>query len=186
MTTSETTHEPEMPPDGGQPTPNDDDLAGGMARAEAELKSCQDRLLRALAEQENTRRRAERDRAEAVRFAASGLARDLLSTADNLRRAIEAVPEAKAADETVAQLLTGLVATERVLLEALGKHGIRPIEALGQPFDPSRHEAVYKVESDGRPAGTVTEVLQPGYLHHDRLLRPAMVGVAAKGSGSNG
>jgi molecular chaperone GrpE len=157
--------------------------AARVAELEAEAADLKDRLLRALAEQENARRRAERDREEAIRFAASGLARDLLSTLDNLRRAIEAVPEEKAGDETVRQLLTGVVATERALLGALAKHGIRRIDSLGEPFNPDRHEAVFEVTDPARSAGTVAEVLQEGYLHHDRLLRPAMVGVAKGGEG---
>jgi molecular chaperone GrpE len=152
------------------------------AELAAELAECKDRLLRALADQENARRRAQRERDEAVKFAASSLARDLLATADNLRRAIESVPEGQAAGEPVRQLLAGIVATERALLEALEKHGIRRIDVLGEPFDPERHEAVDEVVDDERPAGTVAAVLLPGYLHHERLLRPAMVGVARSGA----
>jgi molecular chaperone GrpE len=158
------------------------DLGARVAALEAEVADCRDRLLRALAEQENSRRRAERERQEAIRFAAAGLARDLLATADNLRRAIESVPHEKATDETVQRLLAGVAATERALLDAFEKHGIRRVDALGQPFDPDRHEAVFEVADAPSPPGTVAEVLQPGYLHHDRLLRPAMVGVA-KGDG---
>jgi len=179
--TQPSSSEPDAPaePDAGKRF----DVAHRVGELEEELVDCKDRLLRALAEQENLRRRAQREREEAVKFAASGLARDLLATADNLRRAIGSVPEEKAADETVQQLLAGVAATERGLLEALEKHGIRRIDALGVPFDPSRHEAVFEVMDAKHPAGTVTEVLQPGYLHHDRLLRPAMVGVAKGGEG---
>jgi molecular chaperone GrpE len=154
------------------------DLSARVAELEAELADCKDRLLRALAEQENSRRRAERERQEAIRFAAAGLARDLLETADNLRRAIESVPDETANDETVQRLVAGIVATERALLDAFEKHGIRRVDALGQRFDPDRHEAVFEVADAASPPGTVAEVLQPGYLHHDRLLRPAKVGVA--------
>ena len=157
------------------------ECARRAAELEAEVADLKDRLLRALAEQENARRRAERERQEAVRFAASGLARDLLASLDNLRRALESVPTETAADETVQRLLSGVAATERGLLDALEKHGIRRIDALGQPFDPDRHEAAYQVTGAEYPAGTVAEELQPGYLHHDRLLRPAMVGVAKEG-----
>ena len=159
------------------------ECARRVAELEAEVTDLKDRLLRALAEQENARRRAAREREEAVRFAASGLARDLLATLDNLRRAIESVPAERAADETARRLLSGVAATERGLLDALEKHGIRRIDALGQPFNPDRHEAVYQVTDAEHPAGTVAEVLQPGYLHHDRLLRPAMVGVAVNKDG---
>jgi molecular chaperone GrpE len=154
------------------------DLGARVAALEAEVADCKDRVLRALAEQENSRRRAERERQDAIRFAAAGFARDLLETADNLRRAIESVPDETANDETVQRLLAGIVATERALLDAFEKHGIRRVDALGQRFDPDHHEAVFEVADAASPPGTVAEVLQPGYLHHDRLLRPAKVGVA--------
>ena len=173
--------EPEAPEDQNGGPEAETGAAARVAELEAELADCRDRLLRALAEQENARRRALREREDAVRFAASGLARDLLATADNLRRAIESVPEERTADEAVRRLLTGVVATERALLEALAKHGIRRIDALGDSFDPARHEAVFEVTDTERPAGTVAEVLQPGYFYHDRLLRPAKVGVAKGG-----
>ena len=121
---------------------------------------------------------------DAVKFAGSGLARDLLPTVDNLRRAIESVPPERQADETVRQLLEGIVATERGLLETLGRHNIRRIDALGEPFDPDRHEAVFEVADSERPAGTVAQELQPGFVHHDRLLRPAIVGVTKGGADS--
>jgi molecular chaperone GrpE len=152
-----------------------------VAALEAELADCRDRLLRVLADQENARRRAGRERDEAVKYAASGLARDLLATADNLRRAIASVPEEKAADPAMQRWIAGVEATERALLEALAKHGIRRIEALGGTFDPDRHEAAFEVTGSEHPEGTVADVLQEGYLHHDRLLRPAMVGVAKSG-----
>jgi hypothetical protein len=91
------------------------------------------------------------------------------------------MPEDRVADETVRRLLAGVVATERALLDALAKHGIHRIASLGERFDPDRHEAVFEVTAPDRPPGTVAEVLQEGYLHHDRLLRPAMVGVAKGG-----
>jgi molecular chaperone GrpE len=151
---------------------------GRIAELEAEVAELKDRLLRALAEQENFRRRAHRDRAEAVKFAASGFARDLLPTADNLRRAIESVPESAVVDETLRRLVAGVAATERGLLEALEKHHIHRIEPLGEAFEPDRHQAVFEVPEAESPAGTVVAMIQPGYLQHGRLLRPAMVGVA--------
>jgi molecular chaperone GrpE len=174
--------EPEPPAERDSEPEAETGAAARVAELHAELADCKDRLLRALAEQENARRRALRERDEAVRFAASGLARDLLVTADNLRRAIESVPEDRVADETVRRLLAGVVATERALLDALAKHGIHRIASLGERFDPDRHEAVFEVSAPERAAGTVAEVLQEGYLHHDRLLRPAMVGVAKGGA----
>lgn len=137
-----------------------------------------DQLKRALAEHDNLRRRAVRDREQAAKFATSTLARDLLATLDNLRRAIESVPADRVADPAVAGLLAGVVATERGLLDTLARHGIHRFDPTGAAFDPHRHDAVFEVATPSRTPGTVVEVLQPGYMHHDRLLRPAAVGVA--------
>jgi molecular chaperone GrpE len=154
------------------------------SEAEAEIASLQDRLLRAIAEQENIRRRAAREREDAVRFAAADIARDLLSTLDNLQGALESGPpdSAAPADQLLGTLLTGVAATERALLSALATHGIvRIAPVLGEVFDPHRHQAIFEVSDSSYPPGTVARVLQPGYAHHDRLLRPALVGVAAAG-----
>ena len=149
--------------------------AGELA---AELAATRDRLLRSLAEQENVRNQARRDRDEAVRYAAAGFARDLLSTIDNLGRAIASVPRDKRSDPVVDALLTGVEATRRGLLDAFAKHGMKRIEPLGEPFDPHRHQASFEVVDPRYPPGAVASVIQPGYIHHDRLLRPALVGVA--------
>ena len=155
-----------------------------VAALEAELAEQKDRLLRALAETENARRRAQRERAEAEKYAMSGFARDLLSAADNLRRALDSLPEAMARDERTRNLLAGVAATERELLAAFERHGIRRIDPSGEPFDHNFHQAIYEAERTEEPPGTIIEVLQPGYLIHDRLLRPAMVGVAKKAANS--
>lgn len=152
-------------------------------RSEAEQRdraALKDRLLRALAELENFRRRAERERAEAVRFAAAEIVKDLLPTADNLAGALASVPPDRTADaEAMRQLLAGVAATERALQDALARHGIRKIEpAAGEPLDPHRHQALFEVETADYPAGAVVQVLVPGYAYYDRLLRPALVGVA--------
>ena len=149
-----------------------------VAALEAELAEHKDRLLRALAEAENTRRRTQRERDDAAKYAVSGLARDLLSAADNLRRALDSLPEAEAGDERTRSLLAGVAATERELLSAFERNGIRRIDPRGEPFDHNLHQAIFEVERADRPPGTIVEVLQPGYVLHDRLLRPAMVGVA--------
>jgi molecular chaperone GrpE len=149
---------------------------------EAEVVELKDRLLRALAEQENIRRRAARERDESVRFAASNLARDLLPTLDNLRRALDSMPAESTGEvnEPAAKLLAGVAAIERGLLEALAKHGISRIDPVpGGAFDPHFHQAMFEVEDSSYPAGTVAQILQPGYIQHERLLRPALVGVAA-------
>ncbi|HWI26611.1 MAG TPA: nucleotide exchange factor GrpE [Stellaceae bacterium] len=149
-----------------------------LARLEAELGESKDRLLRALAETENVRRRAERERADASKYGASAFAKDLLNVADNLRRALDSAPAEQAADERTRNLLQGVAATERELLAAFERHGIRRIDPVGERFDHNLHQAIFEVENTGQPAGTVVQVLQPGYVMHDRLLRPAMVGVA--------
>lgn len=160
----------------------DTDSAGPDSRTSADPPDADlhDRLLRALAEQENIRRRAARERGEAVKFAAFALAKDLLETVDALRRAIAYLPEAQpATDQTAENLLAGIIATERILADTLERHGVRQIEAApGMRFDPLLHEAISAVEASGQEApGTIVQVLQPGYLYHERLLRPAFVGV---------
>ena len=110
-------------------------------------------------------------------------AKDMLSVGDNLRRALDSLPADGAQDEVTRNLLAGVAATERELLAALERHGVRKVAPLpGDRFDPNLHEAMFEVEAPDRPPGTIVQVLQPGYVIHDRLLRPAMVGVA-KASG---
>ena len=149
---------------------------------ETELADAQDKLLRALAETENVRRRAQRERSDAEKYSISRFAGDLLSVADNLRRALDSLPEAEARDDRTRGLLSGVAATERELLAAFERHGMKRIDPKGEKFDHNFHQAVFEAESTGQPAGTVVEVLQPGYVVHDRLLRPAMVGVAKGGT----
>jgi len=163
-----------------------DDAARGagdaVAQLQREVADLKDRLLRTLADQENERRRMGRERDEAIRYAASGLVRDLLPTVDNLRRALESVPAqgTTSPDDAMRALLEGVAATERALLGALEANGIIRVEPKpGEPFDPHRHQAMFEVTDSGQPAGTVAQVLQPGYALHDRVLRPALVGVAA-------
>ncbi|MFQ5954304.1 MAG: nucleotide exchange factor GrpE [Kiloniellales bacterium] len=149
------------------------------AELEAEVASLKDQLLRALAETENQRRRFERERTELAKYAVAGFARDLLSSLDNMRRALDSVPDdADKDDEALKTLLAGVELTERELLQAFEKHGMCKIEPMGVPFDHNIHHAVLQLENTGKPPGTVVQLLQPGYMLHDRLLRPAMVGVA--------
>jgi molecular chaperone GrpE len=152
-----------------------------LTALEAELADQKDRLLRALAETENVRRRAQREREDASKYAVTGFAKDLLSAADNLRRALESLPEAEVKDERTRSLLAGVAATERELLSVFERYGIRRIDPKGEPFDHNFHQAIFEAERADQPSGTVVEVLQPGYVLHDRLLRPAMVGVAKGG-----
>jgi molecular chaperone GrpE len=155
------------------------DPAAELAKAKAEAAQFKDQLLRALAEAENTRRRSQRDREESARYAAAPLGKDIVQVADNLARALAAVPaEALANDEALRNLVEGIAATERQFLAALDRHNIKRIDPLGEKFDAHLHQAMFEVPGTGQPAGTVVQVLQPGYILHDRLLRPALVGVA--------
>lgn len=153
-------------------------LDAKVAELEAEIERHKDQTLRALAEAENIRRRGEREREDASKYAASSLARDLLSVADNLRRALESVPSGEAASDGLKNLIDGVEATERELLSVFERRGIRRLDPMGERFDPNFHQAMFEVADSGQPAGTIVQVLQPGYVIHDRLLRPAMVGVA--------
>lgn len=145
---------------------------------EEQIAELKDKLLRALAENENVRRRAERQQNEASQYAITGFARDVLSIADNLHRALAAIPAGARDSEEGETFVSGIELTERELLNALERHGIRKIMPEGEKFDHSLHQAVFEVEDSDAPPGTVVQVVQPGYVIKDRLLRPAMVGVA--------
>jgi molecular chaperone GrpE len=161
------------------------ELAVRLNKSEAELADTKDKLLRALAETENQRRRAQRDTEDARRYAASNFAKDMLDVADNLRRALGSLDPASLQDERAKALVEGVAATERALLAALERHGIKRIEPeIGERFDPNSHEAMVEVPNTGKPGGSVVQVVQAGYRMHDRLLRPAMVGVAKAGANS--
>lgn len=166
------------------------DLARALADANAKIAELKDQNLRALAETENVRRRVQRDRDEALKFATTGLAKDLLPVADNLRRALDAIPkDALEKDEALRNFATGVEMTERLLLAALERHQIKRIEAVGQKFDSNLHQAMFEVPGTGQPTGTVVQVLEAGYTISDRLLRPALVGIAKADtvpSGGNG
>ena len=153
-----------------------------LAAARAEAAQFKDQLLRAMAETENTRRRAARDRDDAQKYGITNFAREVLAVADNLRRALEAIPaETLQSDEALKTLYDGVAATERQLEAALGKQQIERIWPEGARFDSNFHQAMFEVPDSGKPAGTVVQVLQAGYKIHDRLLRPALVGVAKGG-----
>lgn len=159
-----------------------DDLSDELARLRNENAELKDRMLRALADAENTRRRAERERDEGRQYAVTSFARDMLNVADNFQRALDSLT-ADARAELPAQakaVIEGIEATERQLLAALERYGVRKIETAGAKFDPHLHQAIAEVASEGRPAGTIVDVVQTGYVIADRLLRPAMVTVAAR------
>ena len=167
---------PTTSPGGDGPAPSPEEA---LAASQAEAAALKDQLLRALAEAENVRRRAQRDREEAGKYAITAFARELVGVADNLQRAIAAIPaEALANDEALKNLAAGVEMTERQLLSAFERFHLRRIEPLGEKFDSNLHQAMFELPAPGQPSGTVVQVLQPGYVLHDRLIRPAMVGVA--------
>ncbi len=152
-----------------------------VAALQAENADLRDRLLRAAAEMENTRKRAERDKQDASRYATAGFARDMLEVADNLRRALAALKEEEreAASESLKGMVEGVEVTERQLLAIFERHGIREITPKpGERFDPNLHEAMFEVPGTEHPSGSVVHVIQAGYTIADRLLRAARVGVA--------
>jgi len=149
-----------------------------LAALQAENAALQDRALRALAEAENTRRRAERSVQDERQFAVTGLARELLPVLDNLRRAIVASEQTSSQG---ASLVDGVRATERLLMGVLQRIGVQRVDALGARFDPSRHEAMMEVDDPSIAPGAVADVLEEGYVIHDRLLRPARVTVTRRG-----
>jgi molecular chaperone GrpE len=158
-------------------------LAGATAeveRLEAEKADLTDRLVRTAAEMDNLRKRAERDMADARKYAVTKLATDMLVVGDNLRRALQAVPPERreSADDVFKALLDGVVMTEREMDRLMEKHGITRIAAMGERFDPHRHQAMFEVTDASVPAGTVVQVMQEGYQIGDRVLRAALVGVS--------
>lgn len=157
-------------------------LAERLAKADAEVAELTEKWKRALAETENVRRIAARDREDASKYAISRFARDLLSVADNLRRALDSMDkDARATDPGLDALAGGVELTERELQAIMARYGITPIPAASQPFDPNVHEALFEVPDESVPHGTVVHVLEPGYMIHDRPLRPARVGVSKGG-----
>ena len=154
--------------------------ADRIAELEAELAETKQAVLYAKAEEQNTRRRLEQEKQNASSYAATGFARDILSVADNLERALDAIPEELREDEKFKGLVAGLEATGREIVTIFAKHGIEPVEALGEELDPNRHQAMVEIPTDDAEPGTIVQQMQRGYVIKDRLLRPALVGVATK------
>ncbi|MEZ0169462.1 nucleotide exchange factor GrpE [Microvirga sp. TS319] len=154
-----------------------------VAVLEAEKADLKDKLLRLMADMENLRRRTEREIADARTYAVANFARDMLTVADNVRRAIESVPgEARAGAEGAFKgLIEGIDLTERDLLNTLERHGVKKLDPEGQKFDPNVHQAMFEVPNPDVPNGTVVQVVQSGYVIGERVLRPALVGVAKGG-----
>jgi len=154
-----------------------------LMRLLKENEELKDRALRIAAEMENLRRRTVRDVHDARSYAIANFARDMLSVSDNLRRALDAIPaEVKAAgDAGFKSLIEGVDLTERAMLSALERHGVKKLQPEGEKFDPNFHQAMFEVPNESVPANTVVQVVQPGYSIGDRVLRPAMVGVSRGG-----
>ena len=180
----------QMPEPANDAAPIDDgmDIPAGpdqeLAAARQEAAQLKDQLLRALAETENVRRRAQREREDAGKYAIANFARDVLQVSDNLHRALEAIPAAALAeDEALKNLHEGVTATERQLDAALERQQVKRIWPMGEKFDANLHQAMFEVQTAEQAPGTVVQVMQAGYLIHDRLLRPALVGVAKQPAG---
>lgn len=168
---------PEFETPAGQP---EIDPIEALRTENAELK---DRVLRTHAEMENLRKRTERDVNDTRSYAIAGFARDMLSATDALSRALMVLPaEARSSEDvTIKSLIEGIELAEREMQRLLAKHGVKPIEAEGQKFDPHKHQAMFEVPDPSRPEGTVVQVVQAGFAIGERVLRPAMVGVAKGG-----
>ncbi len=154
---------------------------------EAQVADLNDKLLRALAETENIRRRAQRDKEDASKYAIANFAREMVSVGDNLRRAMDSVDaETRKKDAAVEQIMVGLEMTEREMLATFERFGIKTIDAMDQKFDHNFHEAMFEMDEPEKPHGTVVQVVETGYVLNDRLLRPAKVGVSKGGPKDNG
>jgi molecular chaperone GrpE len=164
----------------GAPAAPEVDATEALRIENAELN---DRLLRLAAEMENLRKRSERELGDTRTYAIAGFARDMLTATDSLSRALAVLPAEtrETADGTLKSLIDGIEMTEREMQRLLAKHGVTPIEADGQKFDPHRHQAMFEVPDPSQPEGTVVQVVQAGFAIGDRVLRPAMVGVAKGG-----
>ncbi len=150
-----------------------------VAELEAALEEAKSKALYAAAEQQNVRRRLEKEMADARSYAAAGFARDMLAIKDHIERALAAVSDELRADQTAANFLAGIEATARELESVFTRNGVERVASKGLPLDPHRHQAMIEIPSDQEP-GTVIEEMQAGYVLKDRLLRPALVGVAKK------
>ena len=162
------------------------DLSGEMnldrlGELERELEEVRQHVLYAQAETQNVRRRLEQEKQSAAQYAATAFARDMLSVKDNLERALAAIPEDLRGDERMKGLIAGIEATGREVDSGFQRHGIVRVESLGKPLDPHLHQAMLEVPSNEAEPGTIVQEMQPGYTIKDRLLRPALVGVAKKG-----
>jgi molecular chaperone GrpE len=154
-----------------------------LGNLHAEVASLKDKLLRTLADMENLRRRTEKEIADAKTYGVANFAREMLPLADNLRRAVDSVPAQarEGLEQSILTLIEGVELTERDFVSRLTRFGVKKIEAQGQRFDPNQHEALFEIPDESVPHGTVAQVVEPGYLIGERVLRPAKVGIARGG-----
>lgn len=164
-----------------------DDTSQQFAELTKKLAETHDKMLRALAELENTRRRAERERQDTAKFSVASFARALLTVSDNLRRALDAIPEdERDKNEQLKTIFIGVESTERELLRIFENNGIKKIDSINKKFDPNLHEVLFETPAEGKDSGIITQVIEPGYMIHERLLRPARVGVAKSDTAPEG
>ncbi len=176
----------ENPPEAKTEEPAAAPEAARVRELEAQIAGLKNEALRHLADAENTRKRALRDREDMARYAVSAFARDMLEVADNLERALAAAKPEMLDNPGVKNLHAGVEATARHMAAVLEKSGVRKVDPLGQKFDPNLHRVMMEMDAPDKEAGTVVQVMQPGYMIHDRLLREAMVGIAKGGSQPDG
>lgn len=154
------------------------ELQAKVTTAETALAQANDQLIRTVADMENLRKRSVREREDASKYAVTGFAKDLLEVADTFHRALQSIPEELRNDERISNIIQGIEATERSLLSCFEKNGIKKIEPLDLPFDPNFHEVMFEAPVPGKAGGVIIQIIEPGYVINDRLLRPARVGVA--------
>jgi len=176
--TEETPNQNEAAESAGDADTSENPFAG----LEAELDRLKQEVLYAQAETQNVRRRLEKEKTDATAYAVTAFARDMLSVADNLARALAAIPADLRENASLKPLLTGIEMTGKELETVFGRHGIAKIEAIGAKLDPNKHQAIMEIESTDAEPGTIVHEMQAGYVIKDRLLRPAMVGVAKAGT----
>lgn len=166
-------------------TENSQENSDPVIQLAQERDDLRDKLMRALAEADNTRKRMERTQADTAKYAVAGFAKDMLDIADNLRRALDVITDEQKQDPAIKTIYEGVAATEKIMLSTFEKQGIRKIEPTDGKFDPNFHEVMFEADVPGKPHGEIIQLLEAGYVLHDRLLRPARVGVA-KGADNSG
>lgn len=186
--TADNTEEDPLSPTqyGGEDTSGDAGAYAARIKAlEDELDATKDKMMRVVADAENTKRRALKERDDAQKFSITSFARDIIPVADNLRRALDAMPEDEKGNEQIASLIEGIEATERELLRVFERHGLKKLDPIDSIFDPNFHEVMFEAPMPSKPAGTIIQVMETGYTLHERLVRPARVGVV-KDDGQGG